>query len=253
MLTPPHSLHLLRCRLCGQRPPPAHSLHLLLTRLCGQMLPPPHSLQMLLFRLCGHRPRLPPCLGPDRCAPSLASVIQRAEDQLQRAASSRAQAFWVTDLQRSSHDVNQTTAPDTSARWHVLPLRANEVPNMWVDSVWFDAPIALADQPAALYVRIAHDANEGVGALPLTLQIDGVTEAIGSFNVVPGLPTDTVLRFTHGAPGGTTASIALRRSSTRPLPQLRHCFRLHGLQACPRPRTSSASTFSSPMASSVPR
>ena len=147
--------------------------------------------------------------APSSSSPSLASVIQRAEDQLQRAASSRAQAFWVTDLQRSSHDVNQTTAPDTSARWHVLPLRANEVPNMWVDSLWFDAPIALADQPAALYVRIAHDANEGVGALPLTLQIDGVTEAIGSFNVVPGLPTDTVLRFTHGAPGNHAVQVKL--------------------------------------------
>lgn len=142
-------------------------------------------------------------------APSLAAVIQRSEDQLQRASSQQARGFWLTDLQKSSHDVLNTSPPDSSHRWHVLPVKANAVPNMWVDSAWFDAPIALSDQPAALNVRIGHDAQEGLDALPLTLQVDGVTEAIGSFNLVPGLPTDTVLRFTHGLPGSHGIQIKL--------------------------------------------
>ena len=47
-----------------------HVLHWLLIRMCWQMLPPPHSLHLLLCRLCTHCPvfaplaRFPPLLPP---------------------------------------------------------------------------------------------------------------------------------------------------------------------------------------------
>jgi len=142
-------------------------------------------------------------------APGLDAVIRRGLDQLRRSDDATPLAFWISDLQVSSHAVEGLPTPDTAAVWHALPVVANAVPNVWIDSVWFDAPIALAQRPAALHVRIAHDAAEGVDALPLNVTLDGVTAAIGSFNVVPGLPTDTVLRFTHGDPGPHHVSVSL--------------------------------------------
>ena len=142
-------------------------------------------------------------------APELDAVMQRSLDQFRRADGATARAFWVTDLQKSSHNVMASLVPDTSVAWHILPVEANAVPNVWIDSVWFDAPLALSEQPAALHVRVAHDASEGVDGLPLTLSVDGITEAIGSFHLVPGLPTDTVLRFTHGKPGPHRLKVAL--------------------------------------------
>ena len=118
-------------------------------------------------------------------------------------------------MQKSSHDLLNLPTPDTSVAWHVLPVVGNDVPNVWIDSVWFDAPLALGDQPAALHVRIDHDAVEGVDDLPLTLRVDGVSEALGSFNLVPGLPTDTVLRFTHGQPGPHQLSVSLEDAPVR--------------------------------------
>jgi hypothetical protein len=143
-------------------------------------------------------------------APSLDAVIRRASDQLGRRGDAAGWSFWVSDLQRTSHQVLDSQQPDTTVEWRVVPVLPNAVPNVWIDSVWFDAPIALANEPAALHVRIAHDASEGVDALPLTLQMDGVTEAIGSFHVVPGMSTDTVLRFTHGTPGPHVLAVSLR-------------------------------------------
>ena len=148
-------------------------------------------------------------------APDVNAVVQRSMDQFRRADGATPRAFWVTDLQKSSHDILSANVPDTSVAWHVLPVVANIVPNVWIDSVWFNAPLALSDQPAALHVRIAHDANEGVDGLPLTLSVDGVTEALGSFNLVPGLPTDTVVRFTHGAPGPHRLTISLEDAPVR--------------------------------------
>jgi hypothetical protein len=59
---PPHSLHLLLRRWCGQMLAPPHSLQLLLSRWCWQMPAPPHSLHLTLRRWCGQRPAPPHCL-----------------------------------------------------------------------------------------------------------------------------------------------------------------------------------------------
>ena len=134
-------------------------------------------------------------------SPGLESVMERSMDQLGRAESASTQAFWISDVQESSHQVNAMALPDTTVSWHLLPVQANPSPNLWVDSVWFETPLALPNREAELHVRIGHDALDGVDGLPLQLRVDGVAEALGSFNVVPGMPTDTVLRFTHGAPG----------------------------------------------------
>ena len=148
-------------------------------------------------------------------APELGAVVQRGLDQFQRAEEATPRAFWVTDLQKSSHDLAELNEPDTTVKWHVVPVQANEVPNVWIDSVWFDAPLALKDKPATLHVRIQHDALEGVDGLPLTLSVDGVTEALGSFNLVPGLVTDTVLRFTHGDVGSHRLQVSLEDAPVR--------------------------------------
>ena len=134
-------------------------------------------------------------------SPGLEAVMERSMDQLGRAESASRRAFWISDVQESSHEVDAMTPPDTTVSWHLLPVQANPSPNLWVDSVWFETPLALPDREAELHVRIGHDALDGVDGLPLQLRVDGVPEALGSFNVVPGMPTDTVLRFTHGVPG----------------------------------------------------
>ena len=134
-------------------------------------------------------------------SPGLEAVMERSMDQLGRAESASKRAFWISDVQESSHEVDAMTPPDTTVSWHLLPVQANPSPNLWVDSVWFETPLALPDREAELHVRIGHDALDGVDGLPLQLRVDGIPEALGSFNVVPGMPTDTVLRFTHGAPG----------------------------------------------------
>ena len=134
-------------------------------------------------------------------SPGLEAVMERSMDQLGRAESASKRAFWISDVQESSHEVDAMTPPDTTVSWHLLPVQANPSANLWVDSVWFETPLALPDREAELHVRIGHDALDGVDGLPLQLRVDGIPEALGSFNVVPGMPTDTVLRFTHGAPG----------------------------------------------------
>ena len=86
-----------------------------------------------------------------------------------------------------------------------LPVEANKVPNIWIDSVWFgNAPLALAptSQLPFMSALAMHDAREGIGRLapvPSPRWRDlphwGLTI---SCQVCPQI---RCLRFTHGAPG----------------------------------------------------
>ena len=145
----------------------------------------------------------------------LDAVLNRAEEALANETDRRRSLYLFTDLQRNTHALPERApgAPDSiaTAGWPVafVPSEAGGFPNVWVDSVWFDSPMRLAGAPAALHVRLHHNASSGADGLPIRLEIDGRRTAIGTFNVVPGMPTDTVLRFTHGAPGWRAAQVVI--------------------------------------------
>lgn len=151
-------------------------------------------------------------INPSPVARHITDVMQRTEGALLSIEGRRRSAYLFTDLQESTHDVaavDRRFTPDTSIAYHFVPQSAAEAVNAWIDSVWFDAPTRLAGRPAALRVRIRHNAQAGASGLPLELRINGARAAIGSYNLLPGLPTDTVLRFTHGEAGLKSATVSI--------------------------------------------
>lgn len=142
----------------------------------------------------------------------LPEVLGRVQGEMLKVEGRNRDTYVFSDLQRSTHDwagSDLTFVPDTSIAYHFVPGIAEEAVNAWIDSVHFDSPTRLAGRPTALHVRIRHNARAGVSGLPLELRINGARAAIGSFNLVPGLPTDTVLRFTHGEPGPKAATVSI--------------------------------------------
>ena len=98
--------------------------------------------------------------------------------------------------------------PDTTVSWHLLPVQANPRPTCgWIrcgskrrwpcPTARLNCTFELATTPATGWTASLATAR-GRGA-----------RALGSFNVVPGMPTDTVLRFTHGAPGPHLVEVRL--------------------------------------------
>lgn len=133
---------------------------------------------------------------------SLSSVVQRASNQLNKATDRLRTAYLFSDLQKTTHQIPLDAAlPDSGIQWLFVPEIAGNTPNIWVDSVWFTEPMRISERPAALQVRLRHNSKTSVDAVPLSLRVNGERVAMGTFNIVPGIPTDTVLRFTLGTPG----------------------------------------------------
>lgn len=141
---------------------------------------------------------------------TLGSILERIENQLDKAPGRRKSAYVFSDLQASTHRLSAEAAPpDSSIQWFFVPELAGNTPNIWVDSVWFDEPVRIEGRQAALHVRMEHNSRASVDRIPMNLRINGERVAIGTFNLVPGIPTDTVLRYTQGTAGIQSASVEI--------------------------------------------
>jgi hypothetical protein len=131
---------------------------------------------------------------------NISEVVERQQDLLLSSTEGTLSAYVFSDLQSSTHRLNGFV-PDSSISVRFLPDLASRSANIFIDSIWFETPVRLLNQPERLNVRIKHNASEALENVPMTLIINGQQKAIGSFNLVPGLSTDTALFFTSSAPG----------------------------------------------------
>jgi hypothetical protein len=130
------------------------------------------------------------------------TIMKRMAAQLEKEPLRKRVSYLFSDLQKSTHRFSlESSAADTSISWHFIPEFGSDAPNIWVDSIWFEEPIQLTQRQASLRLRIQHNSMQAVEGLPMNLRVEGEKVAVGTFNLVPGLATDTALRFTHGFAG----------------------------------------------------
>jgi hypothetical protein len=145
-------------------------------------------------------------------ARDISSVVTRASDNTSNSKGRNRILYILSDLQKSTHTLSEEFSPDTSLSIHFLPCYANDRPNVWIDSAWFNSPIATSGKPAELHLRIKHNALKNVEGLSMKLEVNNERKAVGTFNIAPGLSTDTVLRFSFTEAGHYHAEISIEDS-----------------------------------------
>lgn len=147
---------------------------------------------------------------PGHAAPNIRDVLFHQQEFLSDTDGKQRLAYLFTDLQQSSHTMTGEAAGmvDSTLFVRFVTQAAQPKVNIRVDSAWFDAPMRLIGRSEVLNVRISHDAQRPVDDLPLSLSINGRKAAIGSYRIVPGLTTDTVLRFRHEESGPVHAMVS---------------------------------------------
>lgn len=146
-------------------------------------------------------------ISPTAITRDLSSVVRRAS--LDEASGNTSSLYLFSDLQKSSHSLNADFTPDSLLSLLFVPGLANDRPNIWVDSAWFSSPIATSGKQADLNLRIKHNSLREIEGLPMMLEVSGERKAVGTYNISPGLYTDTVLKFSFPAPGFYHASISI--------------------------------------------
>lgn len=118
-------------------------------------------------------------IGP--ASRELSKVLSRQQQCLNTGKQENKIAYVVSDFQTNIADLQNFR--DTLIDVNLVPMRAVQERNVSVDSVWFESPVQILNQPANLLVKISNRSDEDAAEIRLSLRHDGQTKPVGSIDI----------------------------------------------------------------------
>lgn len=130
----------------------------------------------------------------------ISEVVVRQSDLLNGSGLDNKRAFILTDLQASITDTDKIKA-DSTIRFYVVPETAEDVSNIYIDSVWFDTPVRQLNQPEVLNMRIVNTGEDVRENVPVQLNVNGQQKSVTTVNVQGRNYIDAQLTYTNTEAG----------------------------------------------------
>lgn len=125
----------------------------------------------------------------------LNNVIKRQQDFLHNSNSKSKRIFLLSDFQKNATDFNKSDL-DTAIAITCIPITAEEINNVFIDSVWFENPVQQFGTQQMLHASVANKSNKDIENGSLKLYINGKQVSLSSFNVGQGEKKDISISFT---------------------------------------------------------
>lgn len=124
---------------------------------------------------------------------SLQQIVSRQQSLLLTQPGAAKSAYVISDLQK-----NMAAKPlktDSSIAYSLIQLRAGNLPNIAVDSVWLLSAVHRPGESEKLVVRLHNYADEKAEKIPLKVLINGAQKALGSYTVAARSVQNDTLSF----------------------------------------------------------
>ncbi|MGZ3898723.1 MAG: BatA domain-containing protein [Bacteroidia bacterium] len=138
----------------------------------------------------------------------LSSVIKRQNEFLQSSGAPNKKIYAVSDAQRSTFDF-ETLKNDTTIKISLVPLSANQVNNVYVDSCWFETPLQQKGFIQKLHATIVNTGNSAINAGSAKLFLNKQQLALSSFSVEAGSKKEILFTFECKQSGFNFGSIKI--------------------------------------------
>lgn len=145
-----------------------------------------------------------------RTSPSsrdLSKVLIRQQQALSTGTADHRIAFIISDFQQNIADLSNFR--DTLLEVNLIPMRAVQENNVSIDSVWFESPVQILNQPSNLLVRVSNRGEEEAQEVRLSLRHDGQTKPVGTLSIAPHTTRLDTVSFTILHPGWHEARLSL--------------------------------------------
>ncbi|MFM7730421.1 MAG: hypothetical protein ACKO6L_05240, partial [Flavobacteriales bacterium] len=133
-------------------------------------------------------------------ARKLSEVMLRQHDVILRSSMPNRKVFIISDLQRTVSDFANLPV-DTSLRYYLIPELAQSTGNCFIDSVWFESPVRLLNQPEILHARVVNTYEDERQDLPVQWEVDGLQKSVASVTIPPKSQAVVDITFTNTEPG----------------------------------------------------
>lgn len=122
---------------------------------------------------------------------SLQAILNRQQSLLQTMAVADKSVYILSDFQKNLGNTQLKT--DTATAINLIQLKANNLPNIAVDSVWALNAVHRPGEAEKLMIRLHNYADEKAEKVPLKLLVNGKQKALGSYTInAGGVITDTL-------------------------------------------------------------
>ncbi len=117
--------------------------------------------------------------------------------------------FWISDFQRYPSETLNANALDTAQNYYLIPLRATQQTNLFVDSVWLESPFIQLQENTTLSIKINNDAEETLTDQVVRLYVDEKQVASTTVTVAGGTSELVELNFAVTESGSKPCRIQL--------------------------------------------
>ncbi|HTD41194.1 MAG TPA: BatA domain-containing protein [Mucilaginibacter sp.] len=140
---------------------------------------------------------------------SVQQITSRQQSLLNTQPGTIRSAYLISDFQKNMTD-GKAVKTDDAIRYNLVQLKASELPNVAVDSVWLLTAVHRPNESEKLVVRLHNYAGEKAEKIPLKLLINKEQKALGSFTINPRSIQNDTLSFSGLQSGWQRAEIQLQ-------------------------------------------
>lgn len=112
----------------------------------------------------------------------LSEVLKRQSEFIKASPAPNKKIFVFSDAQKSTFNIKDLK-PDTAIITNLVPVKANQVNNVYVDSCWFDTPIQQKGFIQVLHARIINNGNARLDIASAKLFLNKQQVALASFSI----------------------------------------------------------------------
>ncbi|MBX3164724.1 MAG: BatA and WFA domain-containing protein [Bacteroidetes bacterium] len=124
----------------------------------------------------------------------LNDVLKRQSDFLNSSGINNKKIYAFSDAQRSTFNLENLKL-DTTIKTTIIPLQANQVNNVYVDTCWFETPLQQKGFIQKLHAKIVNNGNADIDAGSAKLYLNKQHIAIASFSLDANSKTEVLFTF----------------------------------------------------------
>ena len=147
-------------------------------------------------------------LEPSPAAPLMSTVATRLHDFLAQSGTHNRHAYIISDFQQSTADLDALPA-DSTMQVTLVPLSATVADNIYIDSLWLDAPAYHIGGTVDISVALRNSGSHDIEKVPVKLYIGGRERALTSTDLPADGSATATLRFTIDSAGWVDGRVAI--------------------------------------------
>jgi hypothetical protein len=146
-------------------------------------------------------------------ASSLEAIVERQQALVSYSGDgARTRYYYLSDFQLPVANPATLKISKSEGRVHLLQVRAEETPNVFIDSCWLLQPLLRPRQPARLVFRLRNGGTADVNTVRVSLRINQVQKGLASVDLPAGASFTDTIDFTPESAGTFQAMLEIDES-----------------------------------------